>query len=122
MIYKDRLYIPYREELKRLILDEMHKKPYWGHPGYQEMMIVVRKQYFWLGMKNKIVDYIARCLECQQVKAKHKHSTGLLQPLPISEWKWEVISMEFSMVVMEKLSKATHFIPIKFTFKVANVA
>jgi hypothetical protein len=135
MIYKDRLYIPDVEELKRLILDEMHKKPYSGHPGYQKMISAVRKQYFWPGMKNEIVDYIARCLECQQVKAEHKHSTGLLQPLPIPEWKWEVISMDFIigllktvkqhdaiMVVVEKLSKDAHFIPIKSTFKAVNVA
>jgi hypothetical protein len=59
------------------------------------MITVVRKQYFWPGMKKEIVDYIARCLECQQVKEEHKHPTGLLQPLSIPEWKWEVINMEF---------------------------
>jgi hypothetical protein len=135
MIYKDRLYIPDAEELKKLILDEMHKKPYSGHPGYQKMITAVRKQYFWPRMKNEIVDYIARCLECQQVKVEHKHPTCLLQPLPIPEWKWEVINMEFItgfsktmkqhdaiMVVVDKLSKVAHFIPIKSTFKVVNVA
>jgi hypothetical protein len=99
------------------------------------MIIAVRKQYFWPGMKNEIVDYIARCLECQQVKEEHKHPIGLLQPLPIPEWKWEVISMDFItrfpktvkqhdaiMVVVDKLSKVAHFIPIKSTFKAVNVA
>jgi len=52
------------------------------------------------------------------VKAEHKHLVGLLQPLPIPEWKWEVISMDFItclpksnkhndsiMVFVDKLSK-----------------
>ena len=60
---------------------------------------------------------------------------GLLQPLPIPEWKWEVISLDFItgfpltqkqhvsiMVVVDKLSKFAHFIPVKSTYKVFNVA
>jgi hypothetical protein len=76
-------------------------------------------------MKQDIAEYIAKCLECQQVKVEHKHPAGLLQPLQIPEWKWETISMDFItglpktikqhdaiMVVVDKLSKETHFIPI----------
>jgi hypothetical protein len=33
---KNRLYIPDSAELKSTILDEVHKKPYSGHPGYPE--------------------------------------------------------------------------------------
>jgi hypothetical protein len=62
------------------------------------------------------------------------HPAGLLQPLPIPEWKWEVVTMDFIMgfpriakmhysimVVVEKLTKATHFIPLKSTHKEKNV-
>ena len=81
-----------------------------------------------------MVEYLARCLECQQFKAEHQHPRGLLQPLPIPEWKWETISMDFItefpknfrqhdsiMVVVDKLSKATHFIPVKYTYKNVNI-
>jgi hypothetical protein len=86
-------------------------------------------------MKQDISQYIVKCLECQQVKVEHRHPVGLLQPLQIPEWKWEVISMDFItglpkttkqhdaiMVVVDKLSKETHFIPIKSTFKAIDVA
>jgi hypothetical protein len=43
LIYKGRLYIPNSIELKKLILDELHKKPYSGHPGYQKMITAVKK-------------------------------------------------------------------------------
>jgi hypothetical protein len=46
-------------------------------------------------MKVDIVNYVVRCLECQQVKAKHRHPAGLLQPHTIPESKWEFISMDF---------------------------
>ena len=65
-------------------------------------------------------------MKFQQVKVEHQHPAGLLQPLPVPEWKWEVISMDFItglsmtwrqhdfvMVVVDKLTKAAHFIPIK---------
>jgi hypothetical protein len=68
---------------------------YSGHPGYQKTMETVKIHYFWLGMKKEIIEYIARCMECQKFKAEHRHPAVLLQPLPIPEWKWEVVAMDF---------------------------
>jgi hypothetical protein len=34
MTYKNILYIPICDDLKRFIMDELHKRPYAGHPGY----------------------------------------------------------------------------------------
>ena len=86
-------------------------------------------------MKNELAEYVAKCFECQQVKTEHQHPTELLQPLPIPSWKWEIINLDFItglprnqnlndsiMVVVDKLSKETHFIPIKTTYKAANIA
>eukprot|EP00253_Pinus_taeda_P007180 PITA_07180 len=94
LYYKKRLYVP-NQNIKNLILDEFHKSHYAGHPGYQKMITALQKEYYWLGMKKDVVNYLARCLECQQIKVEHQHPVGLLQPLPIPEWKWETISMDF---------------------------
>jgi hypothetical protein len=56
-------------------------------------------------MKQDIVEYISKCLECQQVKVEHKHPTRLLQPLQIPEWKWETISMDFVTVLPKIVSQ-----------------
>jgi hypothetical protein len=116
-------------------MNEFHKRPYVGHPGYQKMITTVKKFYYWPRMKKDIAEYITKCLECQQVKVEHRNPAGLLQPVQILEWKWEVISMDFIMilprktkqhdaimVVVDKLSKETHFIPIKSTYKAIDVA
>jgi hypothetical protein len=134
LLYKNRVYVPNVQELKLMILKEMHNVPYVGHPGYQKTVAAVKSHYFWPGMKKEIVEYITRCMECQKVKAEHRHPAGLLQPLPIPEWKWEVVTMDFItglprtgkqhdsiMVVVDKLTKAAHFIPLKTTHKEANV-
>ena len=83
LLYKDKLYVPNIPKVKLLILDEIHKTPYSGHPGYQNTITMLRKEYFWPNIKNEVDEYIARCLECQQVKTEHQHRAGLLQPLPI---------------------------------------
>ena len=33
LLYKDKMYVP---KVKLLILDEIHKTPYSGHPSYQK--------------------------------------------------------------------------------------
>ena len=46
LYFKNRLYIPNIESLKREILDEYHKQPYAGHPGYQKMLTALKKKLF----------------------------------------------------------------------------
>ena len=73
--------------LNMFLLNEMHKPPYARHLGYQKMITSLKKKLFWPNLKEDLVDYLSRCLECQQLKAEHQHPSGLLQPLPILEWK-----------------------------------
>jgi hypothetical protein len=85
--YRGKIYVPNSQELKNMILREKHNVPYVGHPRYQKIIAAVKNQYYWPDMKKEVVDFIAICLECQKVKAEHRHLAGLLQPLPILEWK-----------------------------------
>jgi hypothetical protein len=78
LTYKSRLYIPNCDDLNRFIMNELHKRPYTGHPSYQKMITTTRKLYYWPGLKNDIAGYLAKCLECQQVKVEHRHPTRLL--------------------------------------------
>ena len=79
----DKLYVPNSTNLRCLIMDESHRRPYICHPGYQKMVTVVRKLYYWPRMKQDISHYIAKCLECQPVKVKHRHPARLFQPIQI---------------------------------------
>ena len=79
------LYMHDVADLKLFILNEMHKSPYGGHPGYQKMITTLRKQFFWPKLKANLVEYLYKCLECQHVKDEHQHPAGFLQPLPIPE-------------------------------------
>ena len=93
--FKNRLYIPDSLELKSTILDEVHKKPYSGHPSCQKTITTLKKLFYLPNIKGKTTGYLARCQYCQQVKAEHQHLAGLLKSLPVPEWKWETISLDF---------------------------
>jgi hypothetical protein len=134
LMYKGKIYVPNSQELKNMILREMHNVPYVRQLGYHKTIVVVKSQYYWPDMKKEVVDFISKFLECQKVKAEHRHPAGFLQTLPISEWKWEVVTMDFItklpgtnkqhdsiMVVVDKLTKPTHFIPVKLTHKASNI-
>ena len=43
LLYKGRIYVRNVPKIKLLILDEIHKNPYSGHPGYQNTVTMLRK-------------------------------------------------------------------------------
>lgn len=85
-------------------------------------------------MKKDVADYIARYMECQRVKVEHRHPMGFLQPLPIPKKKWQVVIIGFItkfprtarqhdsiIVVVDKLTKVAHFVPVKMTHTTSNI-
>ena len=78
--------------------------------------------------------FITKCQECELFKDMHQRPSELVQPLPIPEWKCEVIKMDFItslwkskkqndsiFVVIDKLPKVAQFIPVKLTYKAVNI-
>ena len=77
-------------------------------------------------MKREITSFVSCCMTCQLAKAEHQRPPGLLQPLEIPELKWEHITMDFISglprtrkgnnaiwVIVDRLTKSAHFIPMK---------
>ena len=86
-------------------------------------------------MKRDVAKHVERCVTCLQVKAEHQKPYGKLQPLEIPVWKWEHITMdlltklpktarEFDAiwVVVDRLTKSAHFIPISETYTSEKMA
>ena len=83
--YRGRVVVPRLIDLREEILREFHCSRFAVHPGSMKMYQDLRHQYYWIGMKRQVGDFVRRCLTCQQVKAKHHKPAGLLQPLEAVE-------------------------------------
>jgi hypothetical protein len=129
------MYIPEGGDIRSIILKEAHKALYCVHPGMKKMYVDMKKIFFWVGMKHDVVHFVSKYLECQQVKANQHHPTGLLQLHDVPMSKWEVISMDFVvglpltlhrhnaiLVIVDKLTKSAHFILVRDTYDVTDVA
>ena len=54
LLHKRRLYISNSEEIKLIVMKELHKRLHLGHLGYQKMITMVKKYFFWPNMKNEV--------------------------------------------------------------------
>lgn len=93
--YRGMMYVFNDRNLGKEIFKEAHNTKFVMHSESTKMYRDLQKHYWWHGMRRDIVEYVSRCLICQYVNAEHQKSRGLLQPLPILEWKWEHISIDF---------------------------
>jgi hypothetical protein len=76
-------------------------------------------------MKRDITQYVTTCPTCIVSKYTHQHPAGLLQPIPLPERRWQQVTIDFIsgipttsnhsydmiMVVVDRVSKYSHFIP-----------
>jgi hypothetical protein len=76
---------PNLKHIKELILREAHDSPYSIHLSSTKMYKDLKTRYWWYGMKQDIIEYVALCDTCQRVKAEHQRPAKLLQPLQIPE-------------------------------------
>jgi hypothetical protein len=126
--------VPNLKPIKESIIREAHDLAYSIHPGSTKMYKDLKTHYWWYGMKRDIAEYVSLCDTCQQVKAEHQRPARLVQPLKISEWKWEEIGMNFIVglprtqagydsiwVIVDRLTNVAHFIPVKTTYSGAKL-
>jgi hypothetical protein len=127
--------VPVNPEIKKAIFDEAHMSKFSIHPGSTKMYQNLKQNFWWSNMKVDIAKYVAECDTCHRMKASHLKSAGILQPLSIPMWKWDDISMDFIVglpltarkndfiwVIMERLTKTTHFIAVHTTYSVQQYA
>jgi hypothetical protein len=121
--------------LRKVIIDEAHKRQYSVPPGADKMYHDLMEYYWWPGMKTDVASYVNKCLTCLKVKAKHQTPPGQLEQPVILEWKWERIAMDFITklprtqsdhdsiwVIVDRLTKSAHFLPIKENYPMERLA
>jgi hypothetical protein len=118
---------------KTKVLQACHDSPVAGYQDFIKTYKHVWESFSWKGLKEDVMSHIKECNTFQANKYENTHPTGLLQPLPIPEQKWESISMDFItgfpkvwgkdciLVMVDRLMKFAHFFSIATDFSVAQV-
>ncbi|KAK8940812.1 hypothetical protein KSP39_PZI010806 [Platanthera zijinensis] len=127
LLRKDqRLCVPSGGNLRAELMYEAHHTKYSIHPGSTKMYRDLKKLFWWPGLKKDVALYVARCQACALVKAECQKPGGFLKSLPIPEWKFDDISMDFVhglprsqkgndaiWVIVDRLTKVSHFLPMR---------
>ena len=58
------------------------------------MMELIKWNYWWLGIKTDMKEYVQGYFKCQQNKVQHMKKVGELHPLKIPEGPWKEISID----------------------------
>jgi transposase InsO family protein len=119
---------------KKWVLQAFHDSSLAGHQGFLKAYRQIREKFTWKDLKGDVMRHIKECTTCQQNKDEQTHPTGLLHPLPFLERKWESVSIDFItgipkahgkdciFVVVDCLTKFTHFFSISMDFSTSQVA
>lgn len=129
-----RVWVGSNQAAKEQVLQAVHSSPLGGHSGIHATYDRLKKLFAWLGMKKDVCQLISKCTVCKQAEKEHVRSPGLLEPLPIPPHPWHTISTDFLeglpnsngfsciMVVVDKLTRYAHFIPLAHPFTALQVA
>ena len=111
-----------------------HNTPVAGHPGYEKMIELLQRTYFWPGMTSFVKDYISRCDRCARFKGTNQAPFGTLNPLEAPHMPWVDITVDFTtdlplsngydsiLVVIDRFSKEVEFIPMTKTVTALETA
>src|SRR6202165_5370077 len=138
LMYQDpngrkRLCIP--SSMTKEIFGECHDSPLESaHAGFEKTYARLAESFYWPGMTEQIRKLIGSCDICQKIKHRRHAGYGLLQPIPIPNKPFSVVTMDFIgelpnskgynaiFVVVCKLTKYAFFIPCNTTLNSKQTA
>lgn len=134
LLFKGRLVLPKGSGWIPVLCHEFHSSVIGGHSGVQKTYQRMAREVYWAGMKGDVAKFVAECDVCQRQKYSTMAPSGLLQPLALPTTVWSELTMDFIdglprsegftviFVVVDRLSKYAHFIPLKHPYTAPMVA
>ncbi|GJP51402.1 hypothetical protein CLOM_g10556 [Closterium sp. NIES-68] len=113
-----KIWVPNYPPLRQLLLEEYHDVLYAEHFDSNKTLTSIAKHYYWPHMADDLQNFVTSCTTCHRMKSSKQKNAGLLQPLPVLEQPWQVVSLDFItglptassghdaiLVVIDKFSK-----------------
>jgi hypothetical protein len=132
--YKNRVWVGSAPLLQQKLIIAFRDSALGGHSGVPVTYRKLKQFFAWKSLKVVVQDYVQSCVTCQQAKPDRSKNPGLLQPLPIPDEAWQIITMDFIeglpnsgnanciLVVADKFTKLAHFLPLMHPYTAASVA
>jgi hypothetical protein len=133
----NRLVIPLDQGLKRKLMNMWHEGSLNGHPGRDETIRHINREYFWPGARGWITEYIKGCTTCQQNKNLMHHIktpifriTSMISTKPFSHITMDLITglpmsrghNAILTIVNHGCSRAAIFLPCSTTITSTSIA
>ncbi|PKA61678.1 putative mitochondrial protein [Apostasia shenzhenica] len=123
-----------QSSLRDYLIHEIYSGGLAGHFGRDKTMAIIQDRFYWPSLRRDVAHVVSHCRVCQTAKSSYKRA-GPYTPLPIPHKPWEDLSMDFVLglprtvrghysilVVVDRFSKMTHFIPSSKTSDASHVA
>ena len=116
------LWVP--ENLIQRVFESEHDTKVAGHMGQDKTIELLRRNFWWPKMDERIIDLVRSCNICQKTKAARHQPYGLLSPLELPYPPWKSIAMDFITdlpesedcdqlwVIIDRYTKMAHFLPL----------
>ena len=135
--YNSKIYVPQNTAIRNTVISQYHDNIFAGHFGKLRTAKLIRQTHDWPGAVRDVQRYCHDCVKCQKAKPAHHKPFGLLNPLPVPPEPWHTVTMDFItdlplsstygsttwdsiLVVVDKLTKMAHYIPVRKTMSVAD--
>ena len=92
--YNERLWVP--EYMFIELIQKIHDQPTVKHPGITQTKKLLKREYYWRGMRKTITQYIGNCYLCHRTKISRNRQHGFIKPLPIFHKGWRYIGIHRS--------------------------
>jgi len=130
-----RIYVPDDEPLKTELLRLHHDTINNGHTGVTKTNEKLSRYFYWPRITTSVRTYVTTCLICQQNKSRNQLQSGLLNPIPTPDIRWDVVTMDLItqlptsksgndaiVVWVDKFSKMVHYVPCRTTITAPELA
>ena len=120
VLHKGRIWLPRELPMISTLLTEYHTTPTGGHTGVAKTITRLSENFYWLGLREDVTQFVANWVECQLTKYETKKLAGLLCHLSVPYCLWENLSLDFIvglpsyhgsmviLVVVDCFSKGIH--------------
>ena len=126
---KGKLWVP--GKCIQQVMESEHDTRVAGHMGQDKTIELIRRNFWWPKMNERIIEFVRSCPECQLNKTACHQPYRLVSPLELPYAPWQTIAMDFVTelpvsegcdqlwVVIDRFTKMAHFLPLPQNGKTA---